>query len=113
MEKRGAVILFGANGQVGTRLNTALEAAGYEVTALDRTACDFATIEPKQIELAIRAVDPVLVINAAAYTAVTPVAAALGGAVLLGEPLGALTMAATLVTGAGVLLSTGILSHRS
>ncbi len=51
--------------------------------------------------------------QAAAYTAVTPVAAALGGAVLLGEPLGALTIAATLVTGAGVLLSTGILSRRS
>lgn len=51
--------------------------------------------------------------QAAAYTAVTPVAAAIGGAVLLGEPLGALTIIATLVTGAGVLLSTGLLSGRA
>ncbi|MFN7011168.1 MAG: DMT family transporter [Allorhizobium sp.] len=51
--------------------------------------------------------------QAAAYTAVTPVAAAIGGALLLGEPLGPVTMIATLVTGAGVLLSTGLLSARA
>lgn len=50
--------------------------------------------------------------QAAAYTAVTPVAAAIGGALLLGEPLGIVTIVATLVTGAGVLLSTGLLSAR-
>lgn len=50
--------------------------------------------------------------QAAAYTAVTPVAAAIGGALLLGEPLGVVTIVATLVTGAGVLLSTGLLSAR-
>ncbi len=51
--------------------------------------------------------------QAAAYTAVTPVAAAIGGALLLGEPLGPISMIATLVTGAGVLLSTGLLSTRA
>lgn len=50
--------------------------------------------------------------QAAAYTAVTPVAAAIGGALLLGEPIGPVTILATLVTGAGVLLSTGVLSGR-
>lgn len=51
--------------------------------------------------------------QAAAYTAVTPVAAAIGGALLLGEPLGTVAVLATLVTGAGVLLSTGLLSARA
>lgn len=50
--------------------------------------------------------------QAAAYTAITPVAAAIGGTVLLGETLGPLTIAAAFVTGAGVLLSTGIFSRR-
>ena len=50
--------------------------------------------------------------QAAAYTAITPVAAAIGGAVLLSEPLGVSTIAAALVTGLGVLLSTGLLSLR-
>lgn len=50
--------------------------------------------------------------QAAAYTAVTPAAAALGGAFFLGEPLGWTTIAAALITGIGVLLSTGILSRR-
>jgi drug/metabolite transporter (DMT)-like permease len=49
--------------------------------------------------------------QAAAYTAITPVAAAFAGGWLLGEPLGAAVIAAALVTGAGVLLSTGILSR--
>ena len=50
--------------------------------------------------------------QAAAYTAITPVAAAIGGAVLLAEPLGVSTLVAALVTGLGVLLSTGLLSRR-
>lgn len=50
--------------------------------------------------------------QAAAYTAVTPAAAALGGGLLLGEPVGPLTIVAAIVTGLGVLLSTGILSRR-
>ena len=51
--------------------------------------------------------------QAAAYTAITPVAAALSGAFFLGEPLGMPVIAAAFVTGAGVLLSTGVLSRKS
>jgi drug/metabolite transporter (DMT)-like permease len=50
--------------------------------------------------------------QAAAYTAITPVAAALAGGWLLGEPLGIPVITAAFVTGAGVLLSTGVLSRR-
>ena len=50
--------------------------------------------------------------QAAAYTAITPVAAAIGGAYLPGEGLGVLTMTAAVLTGLGVLLSTGLLSRR-
>lgn len=50
--------------------------------------------------------------RAAAYTAVTPAAAAFGGALFLGEPLGVATIAAAVVTGLGVLLSTGVLSRK-
>lgn len=50
--------------------------------------------------------------QAAAYTAITPVAAALAGGWILGEPVGIAIITAAFVTGAGVLLSTGILSRR-
>lgn len=50
--------------------------------------------------------------QAAAYTAVTPVAAALAGAWLLNEPVGIAVITAAFVTGAGVLLSTGLLSRK-
>ena len=64
------IILFGSNGQVGHRLNETLTAQGYEITAISREQCDFATATGKQIATIIRAVEPALVINAAAYTAV-------------------------------------------
>lgn len=51
--------------------------------------------------------------KAAAYTAVTPAAAAFGGAIFLGEALGPATIAAALITGIGVLLSTGVLSRKT
>lgn len=47
--------------------------------------------------------------QAAAYTALTPIVAVFGGAALLGEPLHAVTILAALVTGLGVLLSTGLI----
>ena len=50
--------------------------------------------------------------QAAAFTAVTPIAAAIGGAILLSEPVGWATVAAASLTGIGVLLSTGIVSRR-
>ena len=48
--------------------------------------------------------------QAAAFTALTPVLATLGSGYLLGEPVGLTALLAALVTGAGVALSTGILS---
>lgn len=48
--------------------------------------------------------------QAAAFTALTPVLATLGSGYLLGEPVRLTALLAALVTGAGVALSTGILS---
>lgn len=64
------IVLFGVHGQVGRCLHSAFTRAGYEVTGIDRTRCDFATATAKEIAVIIRAVEPQLVINAAAYTAV-------------------------------------------
>ncbi len=64
------IVLFGMNGQVGNRLMVALADAGYEVTGIDRARCDFATATAKEIAVILRAVEPQLVINAAAYTGV-------------------------------------------
>lgn len=50
--------------------------------------------------------------QAAAFTAITPVLATLGGAVFLGESFGAAEITAALVVGAGVALSTGVLSPK-
>jgi drug/metabolite transporter (DMT)-like permease len=49
--------------------------------------------------------------QAAAFTALTPVLAVIGGGALLGETIGPLEIAAAVVTAAGVALSTGILSR--
>ncbi|MEI2297566.1 DMT family transporter [Ensifer sp. MJa1] len=51
--------------------------------------------------------------QAAAFTALTPVLAMVGGAALLGEQIGPFEMLAAIVTAAGVALSTGILSSRT
>jgi len=64
------IVLFGKNGQVGSRLLTALTHAGYEVTGIDRSTCDFARATAKDIAVIIRAVDPAIVINAVAYNTV-------------------------------------------
>lgn len=64
------ILLFGSRGQLAFRLNETLIQAGFDVTAIDRAQCDFANTTPKQIATIIRAVEPQLVINAAAYTAV-------------------------------------------
>ena len=50
--------------------------------------------------------------QAAAFTALTPVLAMIGGAVLLGEQIGPFEILAAIITAAGVALSTGILSAR-
>ena len=64
---RPAILLIGANGQVGRELQKALPAIG-EVTALDRNQLDLTHTE--EIRGAIRAFHPNLIVNAAAYTAV-------------------------------------------
>ena len=64
------ILLFGTTGQLGGRLMESLSAAGYEVTGIDRARCDFTTATPKDIAVMIRAVEPKLIINAVAYTAV-------------------------------------------
>ncbi|WVT74264.1 DMT family transporter [Sinorhizobium chiapasense] len=51
--------------------------------------------------------------QAAAFTALTPVLAMIGGAVLLGEQIGPFEILAAIITAAGVAFSTGILSARS
>lgn len=51
--------------------------------------------------------------QAAAFTALTPVLAMIGGAVLLGEQIGPFETVAAIVTAVGVALSTGILSART
>ena len=50
--------------------------------------------------------------QAAAFSALTPVLAAIGGSIFLDEPIGVWEIAAAIITGLGVALSTGILSHR-
>lgn len=50
--------------------------------------------------------------QAAAMTAITPVLATIGGGVFLGEGIGIAEIAAAVITGIGVALSTGIASRR-
>ena len=51
--------------------------------------------------------------QAAAFTAITPVLATIGGGFLLGEEIGAAGIAAAVVTGIGVALSTGLVARKS
>lgn len=50
--------------------------------------------------------------QAAAFTAITPVLATIGGGVLLGEEIGVAEISAAVITGIGVALSTGIAARR-
>ncbi|MGH6861957.1 MAG: DMT family transporter [Phyllobacterium sp.] len=50
--------------------------------------------------------------RAAAYGALAPVLAALGGAIFLDEPVGVWEITAAVVTGLGVALASGVVSHR-
>ncbi len=61
------ILLIGRNGQVGWELQRSLAPFG-EVIALDRHALDLA--KPDSIRDAIRSVQPNVIVNAAAYTAV-------------------------------------------
>lgn len=50
--------------------------------------------------------------QAAAFTAITPVLATLGGGILLGEQIGPFEIGAAVITGLGVALSTGLFSAK-
>lgn len=61
------ILLTGRSGQVGYELERSLQGLG-QVVALDRARMDLAN--PDQVREVIRAVQPALIINPAAYTAV-------------------------------------------
>lgn len=61
------ILLLGKSGQIGSALQVRLAGRG-EVLAPDREACDLANID--QLRDVIRGVQPNIIINAAAYTAV-------------------------------------------
>ena len=61
------ILLTGAGGQVGWELRGALAGLG-EVRALDRTALDLSDVP--RIAATVRALQPEVIVNAAAYTAV-------------------------------------------
>jgi dTDP-4-dehydrorhamnose reductase len=66
-DQAARVLILGANGQLGIELERCF--AGYgQVTALGRDACDLADFD--QIRQAIANVQPAIILNAAAYTAV-------------------------------------------
>src|SRR6185437_4231962 len=60
-------LVFGANGQLGTELQHALQDFGH-VTAYGRAACDLS--DPESIHIAIQNAHPNVILTAAAYTAV-------------------------------------------
>ena len=61
------VLLFGANGQVGTELRKLLEST-CELHAFTRAEADFS--QPEQLRGIVADLKPVVILNAAAYTAV-------------------------------------------
>jgi dTDP-4-dehydrorhamnose reductase len=60
-------LVTGANGQLGWELSRSLKTLG-DVIALDRSACDLS--RPRDLAGIVRAVQPHVTVNAAAYTAV-------------------------------------------
>lgn len=63
----GTILLIGAEGQVGWELRRALSPLG-QVVALDHPDVDLAN--PDSIRRKVREIEPTLIVNAAAYTAV-------------------------------------------
>ena len=62
------ILVFGAAGQVGHELCRQKPPAGFEVHGLDRTQAD--VTDPAAVAAAFAAIEPMAVVNAAAYTAV-------------------------------------------
>lgn len=67
MNKRGLIVILGAGGQVGTELQRSFVDAG-EVIACDRKAADLS--RPEELRSVIAQLQPAVILNAAAYTAV-------------------------------------------
>ncbi|HEX3473325.1 MAG TPA: sugar nucleotide-binding protein, partial [Silvibacterium sp.] len=67
MSGRRRILILGTHGQLGIELQKAFQDAG-EVTALGRQWCDLA--KPETIRATMVEVNPAIVLNAAAYTAV-------------------------------------------
>ena len=61
------ILLFGKNGQVGWELNRSLQPLG-EVIALTRENADFSN--PESLRNIVREINPDVIVNAVAYTAV-------------------------------------------
>lgn len=66
-DKAGRVLILGANGQVGAELQRTFADYG-QIVALGRDRCDLADFD--QVRSAIKDVQPTVILNAAAYTAV-------------------------------------------
>jgi len=62
------VALFGAGGQLGVELKSEFSARGYEVTCFARATLDIT--DAAAVERSVAAVDPAVVLNAAAYNQV-------------------------------------------
>jgi dTDP-4-dehydrorhamnose reductase len=62
------LVVFGCRGQLGVELVTVFTERGYQVTGFDRSQVDIA--DAAQVEQALAAEDPAIVINAAAYNQV-------------------------------------------
>jgi dTDP-4-dehydrorhamnose reductase len=65
--RNSRILIFGRSGQVGWELRHKLACLG-QVTALGHSEVDFSN--PDSIRAAVRAVEPAVIVNAAAYTAV-------------------------------------------
>jgi dTDP-4-dehydrorhamnose reductase len=62
------ILLTGANGQVGQELQQVLAASEWEVVAVDRNRLDLS--QPETLPQVVEAIQPQIIVNAAAYTAV-------------------------------------------
>ena len=65
--RQGPILILGAGGQVGTELRRTFADAG-ELVAWDRRIADLS--RPEELRLLVRQLQPAVILNAAAYTAV-------------------------------------------